>query len=54
MWNQKYGSDELIYKTETNSQAQRADMWLPRGRGEEEGGTGSLGLVDTNYYVENG
>ena len=24
---------------------------LPRGRREGVGGTGSLGLVDTNYYI---
>ena len=46
MWNLKYGTNELIYKTETDSQIQRKDLCLPRGR---EGWTGSLGLVDANY-----
>ena len=32
MWNLKYGTNELIYKTETDSQTQRSDLWLPRGR----------------------
>ena len=27
------------------------DLQLPRGRGEGEGRTGSLGLVDANYYT---
>ena len=44
----KYGTNELIYKTEANSQAQRTD-WLPRGRRGGEGWTGSLGLADVNY-----
>ena len=33
MWNLKYGTDEPISKTETDSQTWIADMWLPRGRG---------------------
>ena len=31
MWNLKYGTNEPIYKTETDSQAHRTDVWLPRG-----------------------
>ena len=32
----------------------RTDMWLPRGRGWEEDGTGSLGLADeTGIYGMN-
>ena len=30
---------------------QRSDVWLPRGRGEGEGCTWSLGLVNANYYI---
>ena len=48
MWNLKYGTNELIYKTETDSQTQRTDLWLPRGRGVGEGWIGSLGLADAN------
>ena len=33
MWNLKYDINELIYKKETDSQTQRTDLWLPRGRG---------------------
>ena len=38
-WNLNQGTNKPIYKTETDSQAQRTDMWLPRGRwlGEEDG-----------------
>ena len=50
MWNLKYDTNEIVYKTETDSQ--RTDFWLPGVRGDEgEQGTGNLGLVDVNYYT---
>ena len=35
---------------------QKIDLWLPRGRrmGERGRWTGSVGLVDANYHIENG
>ena len=33
MQNLKYDTDELIYETETDSQTQGRDLWLPRGSG---------------------
>ena len=33
MWNLKYDTNELIYKTETDSQTQRTDLLLPQGKG---------------------
>ena len=54
MWNLKYGIDEPIYRTETDSQTWRADLQLPRGREERVGWTWSLGIVDENYYIDNG
>ena len=33
MWNLNYDPNELIYETETDSQTQRTDLWLPRGSG---------------------
>ena len=30
-------TNELIYKTETDSQTYRMNLWLPRGRGGREG-----------------
>ena len=52
MWNLKYGTDEPIYRTETDSQIWTADLWLPRGRGKEGvGWTGSSGLIDANCYI---
>ena len=46
MWNLKYNTNEPIFKAETDIEKQ--DLWLPRGRGEGEGYTGSWGLVDAN------
>ena len=51
MWNLKYDTNELIYKTETESQTERVDLYLPRGRGMGEGWSGSIGLADANYYI---
>ena len=51
MWNLKYSTNELIYKTETNSWTLRIDLGLPRGRGEGVEFTGNLGLVGANYYI---
>ena len=53
MWSLKYGTNEPIYKPETDS-TDRTDLWLPRRRGKGVGCIGSLGLVDANYYNENG
>ena len=43
MWNLKCGTNEPIYKTETDSQTWRADLWLPSGRGREKDEPGVLG-----------
>ena len=40
MWKLKYNTNEPIYKTETDSQTQRTDLWLPRGKGEGRGVVG--------------
>ena len=39
MWNLKYGTNEFIYKTETDSQILKTNLWLPKGK---EGGRGNL------------
>ena len=49
MWNLKYGTKDPIYKTETDSQTWRTDLWLPRVEGV--GWTWNLGLVDANDYI---
>jgi len=45
--------NEPIYKTETNSETWRTDLWLPRVGvgGGQEGWTRSLELADASYYI---
>ena len=39
-------------KTETDSQRQKTNLWLPKKRdGWEEGQIRDVGLTDTNYYI---
>ena len=52
MWNLKYDANEHTLQKQT--QIQRTDLWLPRGREVEEGRIGSLGLADSNYYIQDG
>ena len=35
MWNLKNDTNELIYQTDTDSQTQRMNLWLPKGKGGE-------------------
>ena len=37
MWNLKYDTNELIYKTETDLHTQKTNLWLPKGKGGGEG-----------------
>ena len=53
MSTQKYDTDQPIYKTETDSQTQRTDLWLPRRSVEREGWTGKLRLSDVSFYKQN-
>ena len=48
MWNLKNDTNELIYKTETDSQTQRTDFGCQGGGGVGEGWIESLGLADAN------
>ena len=32
MWNLKNDTNELIYKTETDSETQKTNLWLPKGK----------------------
>ena len=43
MWNLKYDTNEAIYKTETDSETCRTDLWLPRGWGWGRDGVGGWG-----------
>ena len=38
-----YGTNESIYRKETNSRTWRTDFWLPRGRGRKWDGLGVWG-----------
>ena len=49
MRNLKYDTNELIYKTETDSQT----LWLPREKGAWGGMDWESGLAGANYYMEN-
>ena len=51
MWNLKYDTVKLIYETKADSQTQRTDLWLPKGRGLREGWIESLGSADANHYI---
>ena len=44
MWNlKKNDTNELIYKTKTDSQTQKTNLWLPRGKEERKD---KLGIWD--------
>ena len=50
MWNLKYDTNELIYETDPD----REQTCGRQGSGVWRGRSGSSGLVDANYCVENG
>ena len=41
MYTIKYDTYKLIYKAETDSQTQKANLWLPKGKGRDK-----LGILD--------
>ena len=53
MWNLKYNTNEFIYKTETDSQTQKTNLQLPKGRKQ---GRDKLGIWDyqihTTYVID--
>ena len=51
IWNLKYNTNELIYKIETDSQTQRTDLWLLRGKWVGVGWIENLGFSDANCYI---
>ena len=48
---QKNDTNELIYKTKTDSQTLKTNLWLPKGKGREEGRVRSLELTHVHYYI---
>ena len=46
IWNLKNNTNELIYKTETDSQTQKTNLWLPKRMGRDK-----LGVWDSYIYT---
>ena len=47
MWNLKNNTNESIYKTETDSQTQKTNLWLPKGKG----GGGVEGEINQEFGI---
>ena len=47
----KKDTNEVIYKTETDSQTLKTNLWLPKGKCGGEGQIRSWGLTYTHYYI---
>ena len=43
-WNLNYDTNELIYKTETESQTKRTKLWLTKGKGGKKGINKEFGI----------
>ena len=56
MWNLKYDTNELIYKTETDSQTQKTNLRLPKGKGRgginQELGISKYKVQATIYKID--
>ena len=50
MWKLNYDTNELINKTEIDSQTEKTNLWLPEGKGKK-GYIRSLGLTYTHYSL---
>ena len=53
MLNLKYGTNKPIYRTETHSDMENI-LTVAKGEREGMGWTGSLGLANANYCIQNG
>ena len=51
MWNLIYATNEPLYETETDHRHRDQTCGCQGGGSMGEGWTGSLGLVDANYYI---
>ena len=55
MWNLKYDTNEHMNKAETNSQTQKPNLWLPRGKkvgGGDKSGVGDQQIQITIYKID--
>ena len=50
MWNLKYDTNELTYKTEIDTQREQT-CGCQGGEGVVEGWSGNSGLAEANYYI---
>ena len=53
MWNLKKDTNEFIYEAEANSQTQKTNLWLPKGKGWGGGSMRHLGVTHSHYYIQN-
>ena len=51
IWNLKNNTDESVYKTETESQTQKTNSWLPKGRGREGGTSWKYRINRYKLYI---
>ena len=54
MWNLIYGINEPIYEEKRTHRHREKTCGCQGGGGEGEGWSGSLGLADANYYIQDG
>ena len=47
----KNDTNELMYKTETDSLTYKTNLWLPKGKCGRKGQIRSLELTSTYYYI---
>ena len=54
MWNLKYDTNELSYKTEIDPQTWNTNLWLPNGMGvRDKLGLGDQQIHTTIYKINN-
>ena len=51
MWNLKQDTNEPIYETETGSQTQKKNSWLPKKKGGGGGINKGFGRADSIAYI---
>ena len=54
MWNLKNYTNESIYKTDTDSQTQKTNLWLPKGKyvGRDQLGVSDYQIQTTIYKID--
>ena len=51
VWNLKYDTNGFIYKTETDSQTQNTNSWIPEEKKDRKESIRSLGSSDIHCYM---